>query len=296
MTSSEEGLRALRAAGADGVVADAFDAEAVHRALMKTRPEAVIEELTSLPKRGRIGWRSAPNDTAEDGEANDARARDRRVRTEGGGNVYKSARAAGVKRYLVQSTGFFYAPGDGLAVETDSLASDASPAIASSACTYLEIEHRVLGTGGPEGIALRYGFFYGPGTWFTQDGDVAAQLRDRQCPLVGSGSGVWSWVHIEDAATATVAALEAAPGIYNIVDNEPSEMSVWLPALADAVGAPEPPRITEADALRRLGTDFVYYQTQLRGASNEKAERELGFTPRRLEWLKPRAATSRRWM
>jgi nucleoside-diphosphate-sugar epimerase len=160
----------------------------------------------------------------------------------------------------------------------------------------MEIEHRVLSSGGPDGIALRYGFFYGPGTWFTRDGDVAAQLRERQCPLVGSGSGVWSWVHIEDAAAATVAALEATPGIYNIVDNEPSEMSVWLPALADAVGAPEPPRIAEAEALRNFGGDFVYYQTQLRGASNEKSKRELDFKPRRLEWLTQRAATSRRWI
>jgi nucleoside-diphosphate-sugar epimerase len=284
MTSSQSGLNTLHEIGADGIVADAFDANAVDRALIKVRPVAVIDELTSLPKHGRIGWRSVGTDTPEKEEMRAAAERDRRVRIEGGRNVYNAATSAGVKRYLVQSTGFFYAPGQGLAIETDPLALGATPGIAAGAETYMQIEQRVLGLDGPDGVALRYGFFYGPGTWFTPNGDAGNELRQGQCPLVGSGRGVWSWVHVEDAAAATVAALESAPGIYNIVDSDPLEISIWLPAFAKAIGAPEPPRVTEAEALRRFGPDFVYYETQLRGASNAKAKQELGFAPRRLEW------------
>ncbi len=142
----------------------------------------------------------------------------------------------------------------------------------------------MLGATDLEGVALRYGFFYGPGTWFTADGSVADRVRERQYPIAGSGQGVWSWVHVEDAAKAT-AALECGPGIYNIVDDDPSALSVWLPAFANAVGAPPPPHIGEEEALQSAGSDFVYYATRLRGASNEKAKRELGFAPRRLQWL-----------
>ena len=286
MTTSIGGLRALREIGADGIVADALDSRTITSALMKVSADAVIEELTALPKHGRIGWRSGRTYTPEDEEIRAAAERDRSVRLDGGRNVYNAARSAGrAKRYLVQSTGFFYAPGTGLATETDALACNASPAISSGARTYMEIESRVLGGNELMGTALRYGFFYGPGTWFTHDGDIANQVREGQCPLVDSAKGVWSWIHVEDAAAATVAALESAPGIYNIVDNEPSEMSTWLPAFAKVVGAPDPPHVPEEVALERFGSDFVYYATQLRGASNAKAKRELGFAPRRLEWL-----------
>jgi nucleoside-diphosphate-sugar epimerase len=211
--------------------------------------------------------------------------RDRRLRLEGGQNVQNAAKAAGARRYLVQSTGFFYAPGPGLATEADSLAISASPAVSDSVQTYLQIEQRVLNAQDLEGVALRYGFFYGPGTWFTVGGDVANQVQERKYPIAGSGQGVWSWVHVEDAAAATVASLKCAPGIYNIVDDDPSQLSVWLPAFAAAVGAPEPARISEEEMLQIAGPDSVYYATQLRGASNAKAKRELGFAPRRLEWL-----------
>jgi len=163
--------------------------------------------------------------------------------------------------------------------------SGASPEVAADAQTYAELEARVL-AGGMEGIALRYGFYYGPGTWFHPDGAYADQVRRQEFPIIGAGSGVWSWVHIEDAALATVAALSAPPGVYHIVDDTPSSVSVWLPAFARAVGAPPPPRVTEAEALAAAGEDAVYYGTKLRGASNAKARRTLGFAPRRLEWLR----------
>jgi nucleoside-diphosphate-sugar epimerase len=274
MTSSERGLAIVREVRAKGVFANALDAQAVHAALQRVRPDAVIDELTSLPEH------YTPD------EMRAAAERDRQVRLEGGGNVYNAARAVGVHRYLVQSTGFFYAPGSGLATEEDSLAANASPAVSASVRTYMQVEERVLGGKDLQGVALRYGFFYGPGTWFTDHGDIADQVRERKYPITGSGQGVWSWVHVEDAATATTAALECAPGVYNIVDDDPSRLSVWLPAFAAAVEAPDPPRITEQEALRSAGPDFVYYATQLRGASNAKAKREMGFAPRRLEWLR----------
>ena len=279
MTSSERGLQTLKEYGVEGIIANALDAHAVEAAVKRVRPEAVIEELTSLPKHY----------TPEEMRA--AAERDRTVRLEGGTNVHQAARVASARRYIVQSSGFFYAPGSGLANETEPLAVQASPAVSASARTYTQVEQRVLGTPGLPGIALRYGFFYGPGTWFTPGGDVANQVRERKYPIVGSGKGVWSWVHIEDAAAATAAALDCAPGIYNIVDDDPSEIAAWLPAFAAFLGAPEPVRLSEEEASRSAGPDLVYYQTRLRGASNRKAKEQLGFAPRRLEWLASRAAS-----
>jgi 2-alkyl-3-oxoalkanoate reductase len=117
-------------------------------------------------------------------------------------------------------------------------------------------------------------------------------VHDRKFAIAGSGQGVWSWVHVEDAAAATIAALECIPGVYNIVDSDPSELSVWLPAFAAFVGAPEPPSVSEADALQTAGPDWIYYSTRLRGASNTKAKRELRFAPRKLEWLAKRGAAA----
>ena len=138
---------------------------------------------------------------------------------------------------------------------------------------------------GLEAVLLRYGFFYGPGTWFSREGDVGDQVRRREVPLIGKGGGIWNWVHIDDAAAATSAALTADPGVYNVVDDRPVAQSVWLPAFAKFVGAPEPPTISEEEALRNSGPDSVYYATKLRGASNQKAKGKLAFRPRPLEWL-----------
>ena len=273
MTSSERGLRVLRTYGADGVVVNVLDAGAVNAAIGRVRPDAVIEELTSLPK----------DYTPEAMRA--AAERDRQVRIEGGQNVHHAARTAGAKRYLVQSAGFFYGPGAGLASETDLLAVDAPPGISGSVGTYLQIEKRVLGSRDLEGVALRYGFFYGPGTYHEPEtGSVTRQVREQKYPVIDPGTGVYSFVHVEDAAAATVAALESDPGVYNIVDDDPSEMRAWLPAFARFVAAPPPPHVTEQQA-QGLGPDAIYYATRLRGARNELGKRKLGFSPRRLEWL-----------
>jgi 2-alkyl-3-oxoalkanoate reductase len=282
MSSSEKGARSLREKGAEGEVANALDENAVLALVKRVKPDAVIDELTSLPKLY----------TPEEMKA--AADRDRNLRLVGGRNVHNAARAAGARRYIVQSTGFFYGPGEGLATEGDALAVNASPGIAGGVRTYLQIEGRALGARDLPGVALRYGFFYGPGTYHDpMHGSVSEQVREKAYPVIGSGGGVSSFVHVEDAAAATVAALESDPGVYNVVDDDPSELSVWLPAFARYLGAPEPPRLSEQDALQNAGADAVYYATRLRGASNGLARRKLGFAPRKLEWLSKSKAAVR---
>ena len=271
MTRSDAGARALADLGAAVARVSAFDARGLEEALRRSRAEVVIDELTALPK--------SPSEMAE------AAPGDRKLRLEGGGNLHQAARACGVRRYVQQASGFFLRPGRGLADESEGLAVDASPRVAASARTYAELEARVLNAGDMEGVALRYGFFYGPGTWYHPEGAAADLVRRQEVPVIGQGAAVWSWVHIDDAALATVEALTAPPGVYHIVDDNPSPVSVWLPAFARAVGAPPPPVVSEQEARAAAGEDAVYYGTRLRGASNAKAKRAFGFAPRRLEWL-----------
>jgi nucleoside-diphosphate-sugar epimerase len=263
-------LDGLAKLGANILSLDVFDGNAVDQALRDSQPEAVIDELTSLPADPADLPKSLPGD--------------RRLRIVGGGNLLRAAIAAGVRRYLQQSSGFFLEPGEGLATESAGFATGASPDVAFSSKSYQELEQRLFSS--PlEGVALRYGFFYGPGTWYRRDGAGADQFRRSEVPIVGEGGAVWSWVHIDDAAAGTVAALTAQPGIYNLVDDDPSTTSTWAPAFAKFVDAPPPPHISEEQALTAAGPDAVYYGTRLRGASNEKAKKTLNFRPRRLEWL-----------
>ncbi|MEH2465374.1 NAD-dependent epimerase/dehydratase family protein [Nostoc sp.] len=274
LTRSPERAQTLAEQGVESAIADVFDADAVKAAINSTQPEVVIEQLTSLPKTY----------TGESMGA--AAALNTRIRREGGANVLAAAQAAGVRRYLRQSIAFWAVPGAGLADEETPLAFNASPAVAADILTVTEIERRLLGNPNIEGIALRYGFFYGPGTWFATDGDVAKQVRQQQFPIVGNGKGVWSWLHIEDAAIATVAAVERGnPGIYLITDDRPLEVRVWLSAYAQWLNAPPPLQVSVEDTLLLSGADAVYYGTQMRGASNAKAKRELNFQPRPLEWM-----------
>jgi nucleoside-diphosphate-sugar epimerase len=271
MTHAEAGARRLADMGAAVAQVSVFDAAAVEQALREARAEVVIDELTSLPKDPSEMAAAAPGD--------------RKLRIEGGGNLHRAAMACGVRRYVQQVSGFFLEPGSGLADESAGLAVNASPRVALSARTYAELEARVLTAGEMESVALRYGFFYGPGTWYHPQGASADQARRQEVPVVGDGGGVWSWVQIEDAAVATADALTAPPGVYNVVDDDPSPVAVWLPAFARFVGAPPPPRISEEQARALAGEDAVYYGTKLRGASNWKAKKTFGFEPRRLEWL-----------
>jgi nucleoside-diphosphate-sugar epimerase len=274
LARNEKSARQLRHQNAKAEVADVLDGPAVHDAVARSAPEVVINQLTALPKRY----------TPETMQA--AAAVDHRVRREGGANLQAAAAAAKAKRYILQSCAFWYEPGAGLADESTSLALDATPYIAQGCRFYRDLEQAAKAVPGPEVVFLRYGFLYGPGTWYARDGDAAEQVRQQQSPIVGDGQGVWSWVHVEDAAAAAVLALDrGSAGAYNIVDDDPSPVRVWLPEFARWLGAPQPPRISSEQA---GSEDAVYYGTRSRGASNARAKRELGFRPRPLEWLASR--------
>ena len=274
LTRSPEKAQALVKQDIEPAIADVFDSDAVKVVVSRSQPDVVIEQLTALPR------------TYTRQSMNSAAALNNRIRLEGGANVLAAAQAVGVRRYLRQSVAFYAIPGPGLADEETPLAFEASPAVAAGAREATELEHPLLGDPKIEGIVLRYGFFYGPGTWFNPDGDVARQVRLRQFPIIGSGEGVWSWVHIEDAASATVAAVErGGPGIYLIANDQPLPVREWLAAFAQWLNAPAPPQISVEDALKASGADAVYYGTQMRGVSNAKAKRELGFQPRPLAWM-----------
>ena len=274
LTRSKDDAHALVERGIEPAVADVFDLEAVKAVLSRAKPEVVIETLTALPRTY----------TSEAMRA--AAPFNARLRLEGGANVLAAAKTAGVRRYLRQSIAFWAVPGPGLADEETPLAFDASPAIAADARIVTELESRLLEAAEIEGIVMRYGFFYGPGTWFNPDGDVAQQVQQQQLPIIGNGEGVWSWLHIEDAAIATFAAAERGQrGIYLIANDQPLPVREWLPAFSQFVNAPPPPQMSVEDALKANGPDAVYYGTQLRGVSNAKAKRELNFQPRRLEWI-----------
>jgi nucleoside-diphosphate-sugar epimerase len=274
LTRSSEKAQALAQQGVEPAIADVFDPDAVKTAVTRAQPDVVIEQLTSYPATYTRESMSA------------AAALNTRIRLEGGTNVLAAAQAAGARRYLRQSIAFWAVPGTGLADEATPLAFDGSPAVAADAHIVTELERRLLEASNLEGVALRYGFFYGPGTWFAPDGDVAQQVRQQQFPIVGNGAGVWSWLHIEDAAIATVAAAEQGnPGIYLIADDRPLTVRDWLSAYAQWLAAPAPPQVSIEEALQIGGADAVYYGTQMRGVSNAKAKRELNFQPRSLEWL-----------
>ena len=271
-TSKPQNASRIEAAGAGPVVCDALDPRAVQAAVRDAAPEVVISQLTRLPRQynpRKIDY----------GPTNRARA-------EGGHNLIEAARAAGVRRLITQSVAFLYAPeGEMVKDEAARPWADAPEPFRAGAASTLEHEREATNTAGLEGIVLRYGQFYGPGTYYAPDGDIAEQVRRRRFPIVGRGEGMFSFIHIEDAASATVGSLDrGAPGIYNIVDDEPAPLREWLPVYAAALGARRPRRVPTFLARLMAGPFAVAFATELRGASNAKAKRELGWQPRYPSW------------
>jgi nucleoside-diphosphate-sugar epimerase len=273
MTRREERAEEIRAVGASAVVCDAFDTLALEAAVREAAPEAVVHLLTSLPHR--LDYRDR-----------EALAPTNRVRSEGTHNLVAAARAAGAKRLVAESVAFFYAPeGDWVKDEEAPLFLDAPPPFGTAAAALAELERQVLGAEGIEGVVLRYGWLYGPGTYYGDDGSLTEDAHKRKAPVVGKGTGTFSFVQVEDAASATLAALErGSPGAYNVVDDEPAPMREWAPAFAEAVGAKRPLRVPAWIARLIAGPGAVSMATQLRGASNAKAKRELGWQPRYPSW------------
>jgi 2-alkyl-3-oxoalkanoate reductase len=268
MTRSPEKAGAVSAAGAEPAVADALDSTATAAAVERARPEVVVHELTAIP--AALSYRRMDRDFALTN----------RLRTEGTDNLLGAARTSGARRFVAQSfAGWPYARLGGLVkTEEDPLDPDPPPGLRTTLDAIRYLEAAVVGAVGIEGLVLRYGGFYGPGTSAGEGGSVTEDVRRRRIPLVGNAGGVWSFVHIDDAARATAAAIERGePGIYNIVDDDPAPVSEWLPGLASALGAKPPRRIPAFLARLAVGKHGVVMMTDARGASNAKAKRELGW-------------------
>ena len=272
-TRSESKADDVRHAGANAAVVDVFDADALRAAVDEARPEVVVHELTALPERLDFRKKDVYEPT-------------NRVRTEGIRNLLDAARGAGARRFVCQSIAFAYR-NDGARIksEEDPLLDDAPGPFGGGVRALREMEAMVLGADALEGLVLRYGFFYGPGTHYGQDGAMVADVTRRRLPVVGRGTGVFSFIHVDDAADATVAAVErGAPGVYNVTDDEPAPMSEWVPVLATAAGAKRPLRVPLWLARLVGGAQAAGFASELRGASNEKAKRELGWRPAHPSW------------
>lgn len=271
LTRDPKNADLLSRLGAQPLFADVLDRDATAAAVLDIRSEVVVDQLTALPRRY----------TPETMRA--ALAATFAVRTVGGDNLYAAAVAAGARRYVAQSGCYYYQPGDGLADESEPWVEDGPPLVAGGVGALTAVEQRTLRPNGSlAGVALRYGFFYGPGTWFHPNGDVAAQLRAGLYPVLGTGAGRWSFVHIDDAVAATVAAVESdLAGAFNICDDKPVPLGRWLPAFARYLGAPSPQHVPIGP---HADPDSRFYAELLRGADNHLARKELGFDPRPLPW------------
>jgi nucleoside-diphosphate-sugar epimerase len=275
-TRTEAKRDQLRSVGAQPVVADALDADAVGRAVGEAEPDVIVHQLTAIPRS--INMRRFDSEFALTN----------RLRTEGTDHLLSAGQALGVKRFVAQSNAGLYARTGGPIKREDSpLDHDPPPPMRRGLAAIRHLETAVTGAHWTEGVVLRYGWFYGPGTSIALDppGSQTELLRKRQFPIVGRGTGTWSFIHIEDAATATLAAVEGGPaGTYNVVDDEPAPVSEFLPVLAAAVGAKRPLRVPRWVGRLAAGEWAVVAMTEIRGASNDKAKRELGWQLRYPSW------------
>jgi 2-alkyl-3-oxoalkanoate reductase len=274
MTRSPEKADQLRAAGATPAIRDVFDADGLRAEIGAAAPEVVVHQLTDLPPD------VDPRKAAEQLEGND------RIRVEGTRNLVDAALAVGVRRMVAQSIAFVYEMGGaGLKTEDDRLFDEAPFPWSRAVRAVHALEDAVTKTEGLDGIVLRYGFFYGPGSSYAPGGHWASEVGRRRFPIVGKGSGVFSFIHVDDAASAAVVAVEGGPpGIYNVVDDEPAPLRDWLPVYADALGAKKPFRVPKLIARLAAGRYTTQMATGLRGASNERAKSQLGWQPRYATW------------
>jgi nucleoside-diphosphate-sugar epimerase len=275
-TRTESKLALLEELGASGVVADLLDPDQVARVVAGAEPEVIIHELTALNRPFDIRHFDR---TFE--ETN-------RLRTEATDHLLAAGRAAGVKRFIAQSYAGWPSArtGEPVASEDDPLDPAPPKNIRKTHDAIRYVEEAVTGADWTEGIVLRYGGFYGPGTSLSREGGAQIeQIRERKFPVVGNGAGVWSFIHIEDAADATAAAVtRGRPGIYNIVDDDPAPVAEWLPAAASAVGAKPPRHVPRWLGRLVAGEVGAVMMTEVPGASNEKAKRELGWQPQHASW------------
>jgi nucleoside-diphosphate-sugar epimerase len=275
MTRTPSKQDSLRALGARPIVADALDADQVARAVADAEPDVIVHQLTALS--GALDLRHFDRSFALTN----------RLRTEGTDHLLAAGRAIGLQRFVAQSYAGWPAVRAGGPVKTEDDPFDPTPPRPMRAAldALRHLESAVVGADWTEGVVLRYGGFYGPGTSFSTHGESVEMIRKRKFPIVGDGTGVWSFIHIEDAADATVAAVERGHrGVYNIVDDEPAPVAEWLPAAAAAVGAKPPRRVPRWVGRALAGEAVTVMMTEVRGASNAKARTSLGWQPRHASW------------
>ena len=275
LTRRPDRAAGLERLGATAAVADALDGAALTGAVVRVHPQVVIHELTAL-----TGLRDFQHFDRTFAATN-------RLRTEGTDNLLAAARAAGAHRFVAQSYAGWPFARTGGPVKDEEAPLDPDPprAARESLAAIRHLERAVVEAPGMEGLVLRYGGLYGPGTSLEPGGEQFEDLRRRRFPVVGSGGGIWSFVHVDDAARATALAVErGAPGLYNVVDDDPAPVIEWLPALAREIAAPPPRRVPAWLARLVAGGYVVAAMTEIRGASNAKARRELGWEPRYPSW------------
>ena len=270
---SAERLGDIEAAGAKGVVMDGLDAASVRAAVLDARPEVIVHELTGL---GGV--------TPDLKHFDEGFAATNALRTAGTDHLLAAAREAGVARFIAQSYTGWPNERTGGPVKTEEDPIDPTPTAASRE-TVAAIRHVEQSTTDAGGLVLRYGGLYGPGNAIGTGGEMLAMVQDGKLPLVGGGTGVWSFVHVEDAASATALAVtRGGPGLYNIVDDDPAPISEWLPELASIIGAKPPMHVPALVARPLIGEHGVSLMTKVRGSSNAKAKRELGWELRYPSW------------
>ncbi len=274
-TRTPDKVNRLRAEGAEAVVMDGLDSESVMKAVVASRPDAVVHQMTALASMRSLK------------KFDDEFALTNRLRTEGTSHLIAAAETAGVRTFVAQSYSGWpnQRQGGRVKTEADPLDSDPPATMARTLDAIQALEHMVVSAAGLKGIALRYGSLYGPGTSIAADGEIVELVRGRKFPLVGNGAGVWSFIHVDDAAGATQLAIErGAPGVYNIVDDDPAEVAEWLPDLARAIGAKPPLRLPAWIGRFAIGEAGVSMMTKVRGSSNAKAKRALGWQPAYASW------------
>lgn len=272
-TRSAAKADSIRASGAQPVVLDALDRDAVLEAVREAAPDVVIHQLTAIE---RTDFKRFDQSFAVTNQ----------LRTRGLDHLLDAAQAAGAKRFIAQSfTGWTNKRTGGVKTEEDPLDDQPARGSEKSLAAIRYLENAVTTANSVDGLVLRYGLFYGPGTALGPGGEMLEAVRQRKLPVAGGGGGVLSFVHVADAAAATVAAVDRGrPGIYNVVDDDPAPVSVWLPYLAEAVDAGAPRRVPAWLVRPMLGELGVAFMTTVRGSSNIKAKRELGWTLRYPSW------------
>jgi nucleoside-diphosphate-sugar epimerase len=275
MTRSESKRAMLEELGAVPVVADALDPDQVADAVGRSKPDVIVHQLTAI---GTVDTRHFDRSFALTN----------RLRTEGTDHLLSAGHAVGVRRFVAQGVGSYFAyarAGGPVKSEEDPLDTTPTREARESLAAIRHLEEAVLGARWTEGIVLRYGVFYGPGTSLAPGEEQFELVRKRKLPLVGDGGGVWSFIHIADAAEATLAAVEhGTRGVYNVVDDEPAAVAEWLPALAQTLGAKKPMRVPRFVGRLFAGETGAVFMTEIRGASNAKAKRELGWRPAHPSW------------